>query len=278
MLKRILLVVSLGVLLATMALANTGCASSSGFTSMIAKVPEDTTSLKYVNVKALRSDADLDNLYDAWKASVSSGLEVLNINYSDVNVFTHGSSVDRRFTLLVGKFDLDKVREELDDRGYDEGEYKGVEVWEKEVGLGSVLESRVALMGNMVIAGNEDGVEGCISVMKSGSSSWLSDSDVNDVANRLPGGVYVDMQEQELASLFIKGLEVYGLSAKKLDADTLKMAGVAKFDSENHADDADGAIKNQMELQQFNKVDISQKGDFLEASAELDIDKAESLF
>src|SRR5512137_250040 len=154
MLRRILLVVSLGVLLATMALANTGCASSGGFTSMMAKVPEDTTSLKYVNVKALRSDADLDNLYDAWKASVSSGLEVLNINYSDVNVFAHGSSVDRRFTLLVGKFDLDKVREELDDRGYDEGEYKGVEVWEKEVGLGSVLESRVALMGNMVIAGN----------------------------------------------------------------------------------------------------------------------------
>jgi hypothetical protein len=277
MLKRVFLAVSLVVMLA-MALANTGCASGGGFTSMVAKVPEDTTSLKYVNVKALRSDADLDNLYDAWKASVSSGLEVLDINYSDVNVFAHGSSVDRRFTFIVGKFDQDKVRSELDDRDYDKGDYKGVEVWEKEVGFGSVLESRVALMGNMVIAGNEEGVEGCINVMKSGASSWLSDSDVNDVANRLPGGVYVDMQEQELASLFVKGLEVYGLSGKKLDADTLKMAGVAKFDSENHADDADNAIKNLMDLQQFEKVDVSQQGDFLEVEAELDIDNAETLF
>jgi len=277
MLKKVLLVVSLGVLLA-MVLGSVGCASSGGFTNMMAKVPEDTASLKYVNVKALRNDADLDSLYDAWKTSVSSGLEVLDISYSDVNVFAHGSSVDRQFTLIIGKFDLDKVRSELDDQGYDDGEYKGVEVWEKEVGWGSVMQSRVALMGNLIIAGNEDGVEGCISVMKSGAASWLSKADVNDVANRLPGGVYVDLQEQELAGFFIKGLEVYGVSAKKLDGDTLKMAGVAKFDSENHADDADNDIKDLMELQQFQKVDISQEGDFLKASAELDIDDAEPLF
>jgi hypothetical protein len=277
MLKKVLLAVSLVVVLA-LALVNTGCASSSGFTSMMAKVPADTVSLKYVNVKALRNDADLGNLYDAWKAGVSSGLEVLSISYSDVNVFAHGSSADTHFTLLVGKFDLEKVRKELDDRGYDEGGYKGVEVWEKEVGWGSVMESRVALMGNLIITGNEDGVKGCISVMKAGGTSWLSKADINDVANRLPGGVYVDLEEQELAGLLIKGLEVYGVSAKKLDADTLKIAGVAKFDDENHADDADKAIENVMALQQFRKVDISQEGVFLKASAEVDIDNAESLF
>jgi hypothetical protein len=277
MLKKVLLAVSLVVVLA-LGLTNTGCASGSGFTSMMAKVPADTASFKYVNVKALRSDADLENLYDAWKAGVSSGFDVLGINYSDVNAFAHGSSADTHFALLVGKFDLEKVRKELDDRGYDEGGYKGVEVWEKEVVWGSVMESRVALMGDLMITGNEDGVEGCISVMKAGGASWLSKADVNDVASRLPGGVYVDLQEQELAGLLIKGLEVYGVSAKKLDGDTLKIAGVAKFDDENHADDADNAIKNLMALQQFRKVDISQEGVFLRASAEVDIDNAESLF
>ncbi len=62
----------------------------------------------------------------------------------------HGISLQRRervcsptrlqsthFTLLIGKFDLEKVREDLDDRGYEEGEYKGVEVWERETGWGS---------------------------------------------------------------------------------------------------------------------------------------------
>jgi hypothetical protein len=271
------LAVSLVVMLA-LAAANTGCASSGGFRTMMAKVPSDTASFKYVDVKALRNDADLDNLYDAWKASVSSGLEALDISYSEVNVFAHGSSADTYFTLVVGKFDLDKVRSELDDRGYEEGGYKGVEVWEKVAGWGSVMESRVALMGNLVITGNEDGVEGCIGVIKAGAASWLSKADINDLASRLPGGVYVDLQEPELAGLFAKGLEVYGVSAKKLDGDTLKIAGAAKFDSENHADDADNAIKNLMDLQQFEKVDVSQQGDFLEVEAELDIDNAETLF
>jgi hypothetical protein len=278
MLKKVLLVVSLGVLLATMAVASAGCASSSGYTAMLSKVPSDTTSFKYVDVKALRNDADLDDLYDAWKAGMDSWLEALGINHSDVSGFAHGSSADSRFTLLVGKFDLDDVRSELDDRKYDEDEYKGVEVWKREVGWDPVLESRVALMGNLIIMGDENGVEDCISVIKAGAASWLGEADVNDVASRLPGGVYVDLQKQELAELVIEGLEVTGISAKKLDADTLKIAGVAKFNDEDDADDADDAIENLMELQQFKKVDVSQEGLFLEASAELDIDDAESLF
>jgi hypothetical protein len=231
-----------------------------------------------VDVKALRNDADLDDLYDAWKTGADPGLEVLNISRSDVNVFAHGSSTNRSFTLLIGKFDLEEVRDELDDRDYEEDEYKGVEVWEKQVGEGSVLESRVALMGDLIIMGNEDGVEGCISVMKAGAASWLSKVDINDLANRLPGGVYVDLQKQDMAGLFIEGLRVTGISAKKLDGATLKVAGVAKFDDEDDADDAEEAIANLMELQQYEEVDISQEGVFLEASAELDIDNATSLF
>ena len=277
MLKKVLLVVSLVVMLA-LAAANTGCASSGGFRTMMAKVPSDTASFKYVDVKALRNDPDLADLYEAWKDTVSLAFDVLDISYSDVNIYVHGSSADRRFTFIVGKFDPDKVRSELDDREYDKEEYKGVEVWEREVGWGSVMESRVALMDNLLIAGNEDGVEGCIGVMKAGGASWLSDADINELASRLPGGLYVDIQEQELASLVIRGLEAYGMSAKKLNGDALAIAGVAKFDSENHADDADDAIENLMDLQQFEKIEIAQKGDLLKAMAEVDIENAVPLF
>jgi len=277
MLKKVLLGVGLGVLLATMAVASAGCASSSGYGAMLSKVPSDTASLKYVDVKALRNDADLDNLYDAWKAGTDSWLDALGINHTDVKTVAYGSSADSSFTLLVAKFDADDVRSELDDREYDEDEYKGVEVWKREVGFDPVLESRVALVGNLIIVGNEDGVEGCISVMKAGAASWLSEADVNDVASRLPGGVYVDLQEPELAGILAKGLEVTGVSANKLDADTLKIAGIAKFDNEDNADDAENAIENLMDLQ-FDHVKVTQEGEFLEGSAELDIADAESLF
>ncbi|MBN2100158.1 MAG: hypothetical protein JW753_11245 [Dehalococcoidia bacterium] len=174
MLKRILLVVSLGVLLAATAVASTGCASSSGLAAMLAKVPSDTVSLKYVNAKSLRNDADLEDLYDAWKASVDSRLEAHGVDHGDVSIYAFGTSSDKRFTLLTGKFEMDEVREELDDRHYEEDEYRGVEVWKKETGWGYEQDSHVALMGDLIIMGDEAGVESCIKVIKAGNASWLS--------------------------------------------------------------------------------------------------------
>ncbi len=277
MLKRVLLMLSLGVLVATMAVAGAGCASSSGLAAMLAKVPDDTESLKYVNAKALRNDADLEDLYDAWKATVDSRLEAHGVDHGDVSIFVFGTGSGKRFTLVTGKFDMDKVRSELDDRHFEEDEYRDVEVWKKEAGWGYDQDSDVALMGDLIILGNEAGVESCIKVIKAGDASWLSEADNNDVSSRLPGGLYADLAKAGITSLLIEGLEVTGVSAKKQDSDTLKIAGVAKFEDEDDADDAEDAIEDLMDLQ-FNRVEISQEGLFLEASAELDIDDAESLF
>jgi hypothetical protein len=278
MLKKVLLAVSLGVLLATMAVASAGCASSSGLSAMLAKVPSDTVSLRYVNAKALRNDAGLEDLYDVWKTSVDSRLESHGVDHADVSIYVFGTGDGKRFTLLTGKFDMDEVRGELDDRHFEEDEYRGVEVWKKEAGWGYDQDSDVALMGDLIVLGTEEGVEGCIKVMKAGDASWLSKADNNDVASRLPGGLYADLEKAGLiSSLFYEGLEVTGISAKKQDSDTLKIAGVAKFEDEGDADDAEDGIEDWMDLQ-FDRVDITQEGLFLEASAELDIDDAESLF
>ena len=273
MLKKAFLVVSLGVLLA-MALASVGCASGNGLTDMLAKVPEDTASLKYVDVQALRNDADLDDLYDAWKAAVDTRLEAHGIDHGDVNVFALGKGSDQRFILLVGKFDLDEVRDELGDRHYDKGEYKGVEVWKKQPGWGAEDYSEVAIMGSLLILGNEAGVEGCIGVIEEGESSWLNEADLKDVSNRLPGGVYVGLEEKLTG---ISSLEAYGISAKKQDAGTLAIAGVAKFQEEDDADHAEDAIEYLMGLA-YEDVDVTQDGVFLKGSAELDVDNAANLF
>lgn len=276
MLKKALLVVCLAVLVTTGAVASAGCASSGGLTSMLARVPADTASLKYLNVKALRNDIDLEDLYDAWKSSAGSRLEAHGIISSEVSAFAASAGTGKRFTLLVGNFDLDGLREELDDRHYDQEEYRGVEVWEREVGWLSDLESRVALMGTLIVLGNEAGVESCIKVIKAGDASWLSKVDMNDVASRLPGGLYVELATQ-WTGLLAKGFEAYGISAKKQDSDTLKIAGVAKFNDEDDADDAEDAIEDMMD-QRFDSVEVSQEGIFLEGRAELDIDDAAPLF
>jgi len=240
-------------------------------------VPDDTESLKYVNAKALRNDADLEDLYDAWKATVDSRLEAHGVDHGDVSLFVFGTGSGKRFTLVTGNFDMDEVRDELDDRHFERDEYRSVEVWKKEAGWGYDQDSDVALMGDLIILGNEAGVESCIKVIEAGDASWLSKADNNDVSSRLPGGLYADLEQAGVPSLSMAGLEVFGISAKKQDGDTFKIAGVAKFEDEDDADKAEDAIEYLMDLQ-YNRVDVSQEGLFLEASAELDIDDAEFQF
>jgi len=276
MLKRIILVVSLGVLL-TLALASIGCASSNGLSDMLAKVPAGTDSLKYVDVKALRNDADLSDLYDAWKAAADPSLESRGIDHGSVDLLASGGDSSQSFTILVGKFDLEEIRDELGDRNYNDDEYKGVEVWEKTTSWGADLDEEVALMGDLIIFGNKAGVEGCIKVIKEGAASWISKADIKDVSGRLPSGLYAVLSKTEWTGLVMEGFEALGMSINKQDGDTLKIDGVAKFEDEDSADNAQDAIEYMME-QQFDSVDVTQEGVFLKGSAELDIDDAESLF
>jgi hypothetical protein len=272
--KKVLLVVSLAVVL-TLALVSTGCASSGGFTAMLARVPSDTAYLEYVNVKALRNDADLEDLYDAWKGSISSKLEAHGVAPGAVSVCASNAAGSKRFTILMGNFDLDETREELEDLHYKDDEYRDVEVWVKETGWGYEVENEVALMGNIIIIGDEAGVEACIKVIR-GDASWLSKIDINDLAGRLPGGLWVEMVKDP-AVAGTKGMKAYGRSARKLDSETLRVAGWAKFGDDDDADDSEDAVEFWMELQ-FDDAVVNQEASYLKASAELDIDDAAPLF
>jgi hypothetical protein len=274
MLKKVLLMAALVVLLAA-SLTGAGCASGSALTDVVAKVPGDTASLKYVDVSALRNDDDLAELYDDWKVAVDARMDSHGITSSDVNVFALGTGTGTRFTLLEGDFDLDQVRDKLEGAGFDKGEYKGVELW--EAGGGYDSDPRVALMDDLIILGNEAGVEGCIKVIKEGDTSWLKKVDIKDVVDRIPAGLYVDLEKNEVTGLIVKGFEAYGLSAQKEDSDTLDIAGVAKFEDEDEADDGDDAIETMLEIW-FEDVDVTQDKSFLTAAAELDIDNAGFLF
>ena len=276
MLKRILWMAALMVLMAA-SLTGAGCSSGSALADMVAKVPGDTMSFKYVDVAALRGDDDLSEIYDAWKATVDARLEAHGITSGDVNVFVFGTSTGMRYTLLKGGFDLDQVRDRLEDRDFDDGEYKGVEIWEPKEGSGYDSDPRVALMDDMIVLGDESGVEGCIKVMKEGDTSFLKKVDIKEVVDRTPAGLYVDLEKNVLAGLIVKGFEAYGLSAQKEDSDTLDITGVAKFEDDDDAEDGADAIDTMLKTV-FEDVDVSQDGDFLTAAAELDIDRSGFLF
>lgn len=276
MMKTIVWLTALTALLAA-SLTSAGCASSTALEEMVARVPRGVVSFRYVDVAAIRGDPELSGLHDSWKAAVGARLEAHGINPADVNVFALGTSATMRCTLLEGCFDVEGVRGSLKDRGFDRGEYKGVEMWEMKAGSGYDSDPGVALMGGLIILGNESGVKGCIKVIREGDASLLNKADVKQVVGRLPAGLYVDLERSALIGLIVKGFEAYGLSAQKGDSDTLSIAGVVKFEDEDDADGGRSALQTLMETM-FEDVDVSQNGEFLKATARIDVDRTAFMF
>lgn len=267
-LRAIISVLGLTCLLA-LGVASSGCASKAGADSAIDKMPWDANRFVYVDVEELRSDEDMADLYDAWKGSAGPMLTTRGIDRSAVDWAAYGPSV----TFLGGKFDLAEIRHELDDRNYTDDEYRGVEVWTRPFG-----NELVALMGSLVIIGNEASVEESIRVIKDDEDSLGDDADVADVLKRLPDGALTEVYTGNwLVDLVLSGYEAVGLSAQKQDDQTLKITLVVKFDDEDYARDAAVQIEDYMDLQ-YRRVDVTRDGQYVIGTAELDIDDAESMF
>lgn len=257
------------VCIMALGLAASGCASKAGADDAIDKMPWDTNHFVYVDVKALRSDDDLIDLYDAWKESAGPMLTLHGIDRSDVSWAAYGASL----TLLGGKFDLDEIRHELDERNYTEDEYRGVEVWERLFG-----NELVALMGDLIMIGSEASVEESIRVTKDDEDSLADQSDVADVLKRLPDGTFTEVNADNwLIDSLLAGFEAVGLSAAKKDDQTLKITAVVKFDDDEYARDAVFKIEDYMDLQ-YRHVEVTRDGQFVIGTAELDINDAESMF
>ncbi len=276
MFKKVLWMSALMVLLAA-SLIGSGCASDNALAAMVSMVPADTLSLKWVQADSLRNDSQLSLVYGNWKASVDARLAAHGINSDDVDDFAFGTGIGLRFTVLKGSFDLDQVRAKLRQRGFEDGEFKGQEMWELAAGSGYDADPRVVLMSGVIILGDEGGAESCVKVIKEGDESLFKKADIKEVVDRIPTGLYVDLEKNALAGFVVKGLESYALSVRKQDSDTLDVSGVAKFESEGDANDGDNLIEGLLDTT-FEDVDVKQNGRFLTATAELDVDHSAFIF
>ncbi|MBM4445035.1 MAG: hypothetical protein FJ020_07010 [Chloroflexi bacterium] len=248
---------------------SSGCASKAGADSAIGKMPWDTDRFVYVDVRALRGDDDLADLYDVWKDSAGPTLTMRGIDRSDVTWAAYGDSL----TLLGGKFDLTEIGHELDDKNYADDEYRGVEVWTKPYG-----NELVALMNNLIIIGGEEPVEETIRVIKEGEDSLGDDNDVADVLKKLPDGTLTEVHTDNwLIDSVLAGYEAVGLSVEKEDDQTLKVTAVVKFDDDEYARDGLVQIEDYLDLQ-YMHVDVTRDGQYVIGTAEVDIEDAESLF
>lgn len=188
---------------------------------------------------------------DASRLSVSSGAklraedwetpEELDIDEDAVKYVASGGGVN----IYDGSFNLEDVRDELEDRDYEEDKYKGVEVWESEDEYGE--DDWVAFLGGKILTGQEPDVEKCIEVVEEGDDSFVKNEDAKRVLDRLKYNDQVRISIEPYEQY--EDLEAGGGSRKMLDDDAEKwdFQSIYLFDDADAADDAIDEIESDIE-------------------------------
>lgn len=283
--KRIILPILLVLLISLAALPVSCCqqgrisfehdSGGADMTIMMMRLPKDMGHCIFYNLDEIRADDDLQGFWENhWDTYHDMGYyDTVGIDLADVDIEVWGGYLAVR--LYEGDFDLDELREWQITGGYQEKEYKGVEVWEGE---GPYYEQWTALMGDVVITGQIDDVKGCIDVIEDGAESMYDDRDLRDVAIRLPNGLFGScMKGTRLMAVFeYEGLVASGGSSVKHDSDSEKVTMVCKFEDEHAAADAMDAIRHDLESSdeyglQCRNVNVTRDGQFVQATYEADI-------
>ena len=165
--------------------------------------------------------------------------------------------------LLEGRFDPDRVREELGARDYLRAAYLGAEVWE---GTAAGLADWVAMLNGILVAGYRDSVIDCLEVMVEGEDSLPVHPDVAGVVERLPAGL--DMSVAALA--LDNPILAHGESLQRVDDDTLRLTVVRKYADPAAAAEGAGQIAPDMQgllSQELRDVQVQREDQFVTLQA-----------
>ena len=249
-----------------------GCDGGGGsFTSLtgLAKMaPQDSGTIVFIDVKKIMSDRDFsglfENMKDSFEYAIAAGSDTEIMDFDDIH-YLGMVEVDYREVIWInGDFNLDALREQMNDEVYDKDEYLGVEIWYGDY-------DTVAIHDDTLIIGDEDDVEKSIeAIVDPETSSYEKNEDIRDVIKELSSGL-ISMVTVEA---FYPGAGAAGMTFSKANADLMKFAGCFRFDDSEDADDALNDIENDMESEDFYRIDVSRSGNLVKFSAEIDMEDA----
>lgn len=232
--------------------------------------------LSFWDVDAVRTDDDLEAVYESSELLRLAGenfSEETGLDWEDVDCMLLAG-----VALYEGDFDLDDARDWLEGKDYDETDYMGVGIWERDDSY--PWPWAVALMSNVIIQGEADTVRHCIEVIEGGEDSLYDDRDVKDVVDRLPsgfrGGLAYDTHTPYESDDY-SGVVVSGFMLAKHASDVMKVTTVFKFEDETAAEDAVDNIRYDMEdvesdedeEWEWRNISVTRDGQLVTATAEV---------
>ncbi len=277
-----LLLRALGLLvLVSLILAMVGCGDGGGggggdkdAIALMKKLPKGTDSFMFVDIKSLRTDDDLEDLYDSFSEDSGDMTSMFGADMEDISFWAMAGEM---MFVLQGDFDEDEVTEALEQTGYEKSDYEGVEVW-AAMGFAAALVDDSTL----VFASDTD-VKACVDVIKGEEKSLYEASGVKDDMGKLPGDALIvawgGAGESFFADETYTGLEATAISMSKKNADTVQATAVMRFEDSASAKDAMDDVEADMKADSETEVTnlkVTQDGEYIKATAEMDLD--ENLF
>ena len=117
-----------------------------GHIAMMKRLANSPGAFVFVDLQAMRADADLEDAYDGLEQDVEIWIEPLDMDFDEVDRMGLGGKV----AVFEGLLDLKQLRCKLEAHGFVETRYRGVETWEWDP------------EGEVIICPHDDGVFSCL--------------------------------------------------------------------------------------------------------------------
>ena len=183
------LVLLLVIVVVAMALSGVFSGGNPQPKSILDLVPDDAEAVRRSNVGEILA---VDFLADELFPNGVFSAEHLGINDEDIDHFVTATWNSGAVDVVQGDFELDDIRYELEDAGFEEDTYRGYEVWEFPQRGGMAL-----LDGYIVAAASIDSVESVLKNLYNGSGSLAradADNDMKRMLNELDDGFQIQAQ------------------------------------------------------------------------------------
>ena len=220
-------------------------------------VPDDAEAVRRSNVREILA---VDFLADELFPNGVFHAEHLGISDEDIDRLVTATWNSGAVDVIEGDFQLDDIRYELEDAGFEEDSYRGYEVWEFPQGGGMAL-----LNGYIVAATSVGSVESVLKNLYNGSGSLARADDDNDMKrlfDELDDGFQVQAQLGSLCQVERCQGYVFALTEADESAERVTVRFALLFGNERAAERA--------------ADDYDEVADFLERAQGIDIEDTEA--
>ncbi|UCC60936.1 MAG: hypothetical protein JSV02_03715 [Dehalococcoidia bacterium] len=239
----------LPVIILALTLAATGCngdkeidavegASPSQIGSVFEWISETAESGGYYNLAVVRSDEDLVNIYEAFANDTSAQEEFrdFGIDPSQIDHIVYQEMDSETAHLVLGRFDLEQIRESLNELGFTSVIYENTEFWEGN--YTTYDGTGFAFMPDKLIWGHEEAVRSFVSTVEGQERSFYDIRETKEVLARFPDWppIAVDITFDVLDDYGIRDAVIMATAMAKKDSGTMNVASIVKFIDAETAD------------------------------------------